>query len=125
MRRPDLATEERGKTRESFKPWIRRAQAALEELLMDWAAEEPGKPRNPRACRLEMWLGYFVMVIGGLVVGWAVGQHDISPAVVAVGGMLYFGGGCMAWRGASGWRKREPPLELGLAQEPLDNDPAK
>ena len=92
--------------------------------LMDWVTEEPPKPRNPRVRRLEAALGYSVMVIRSLVFVWAIGQPDISRAVGAVGVMLYVGGGCMAWRG-SRRQEYQPPIELGLAQEPPGDDPAK
>ena len=125
MNRPDLATGEPGAERERSKLWTHRFQAALEEFLMEWATEEPGKPPNPRTRRLEAALGYPLLVVGGIVVVWAFGQHDFSPAVVAVGGMLCGGGAWLVWRGSYYRGQHEPPLELGLTREPPDDDPAK
>ncbi|MCY4595491.1 MAG: hypothetical protein OXC19_11940 [Bryobacterales bacterium] len=121
MNRADLATEEQDATHKRSKPWTRRVQAALEELLMEWATEEPGKPPNPRTRRLEAALGYPLMIVGAIAFLWALFESDSSPALVAVCGMLSWAGGCLAWRGSYYRGQYEPPLELGLAREPQDD----
>ena len=146
---PGFATEE---PKESPSPWRRRLQAGLfgglfewwtegfdksprsgirvlREALIDffseWAFEGRGKPADPRTRRREAALGYSLMIIGGLVILWAVKQDAFSDLGTTVGGALVLAGGFLAWRGSRRLGDNEPPLELGLARRPGDDDPAK
>lgn len=85
---------------------------------MEWATEEPGKAPNPRTRRLERAVGCPLMIVGFVLFVWAIRQHDMSPAVVAVCGMLSAAGAVLFGRGSYSRSQYEPPLELNLTREP-------
>ena len=94
----------------------------------DLGAGEPGRPAGPTVTRRRQALGWSMYIVAGIGQAWllarAVERFDISPAVLGGIAVGYVVCGYLAWCGSRG-RLDEPPLELGLARDPSDDDPPR
>ena len=89
---------------------------------------EPGRPAGPTVTRRRQALFLALYVGTGIAQAWllarAVQRFNMSPAVVGAFAVHYVGVGYFAWCGFRG-RLNEPPLELGLARDPANDDPSR